>query len=69
LYLLDQGGAALNLLPFVTFETCPFCAIQETFFLEQTVPGKATYHTVRANHRIEKDGLVLIGQAGTMPAR
>ncbi|NTV99771.1 MAG: hypothetical protein HGA19_00530, partial [Oscillochloris sp.] len=36
---------ALALLPFLIFEVCPHCNVQETFFLETTGEKESTYHT------------------------
>ncbi len=54
LHLLDRDGErALALSPFLVFETCPHCCVQETFFLEATDEKSLKYHTYRANHRME----------------
>jgi O-acetyl-ADP-ribose deacetylase (regulator of RNase III) len=56
LYMYDEANEqALCLHPFLIFETCPFCQIQETFFLEKNTEKEGTYHTYRANHRITTD--------------
>jgi O-acetyl-ADP-ribose deacetylase (regulator of RNase III) len=53
LYVFDIANSrALCLHPFAVFETCPFCNVQETFFLEKHGPDGDAYHTYRANHRI-----------------
>lgn len=52
-YILDERRQqVLSLPPFLIFETCPNCHIQETFFLEHTSSDELTYHTHRANHRL-----------------
>jgi hypothetical protein len=53
LYMFDKiNEQALCLHPFLVFETCPYCQIQETFFLEKNTDKEGVYHTYRANHRI-----------------
>lgn len=63
LYILDvKNEAALSLNPFLVFEICPHCHIQETFFLEKNNTKESSYHTYRANHRMTSDkyaGLLL----------
>lgn len=51
IYSVEQEQA-LILLPFLIFEICPHCNVQETFFLETISEKEAVYHTHRANHRI-----------------
>ena len=56
LYLLDkEQQQILPLAPFLIFEVCPYCHIQETFFLEITNDKLSTYHTYRANHRLKTE--------------
>jgi hypothetical protein len=53
-YVIDHANEhALPLSPFLVFETCPFCSVQETFFLESCSSNGATFHTYRSNHRIQ----------------
>jgi len=56
LYVIDQHHQeTVSLAPFLIFETCQVCHIQETFFLEITNESESTYHTYRSNHRLRTD--------------
>jgi O-acetyl-ADP-ribose deacetylase (regulator of RNase III) len=63
LYMFDMASEqALCLHPFLIFETCPYCQIQETFFLEKNSEKESVYHTYRANHRITTDKYISLLQ-------